>query len=340
MTAFSPAPSDSAPPVLRVENLRVGFDTEHGHLTAVDGITFNVPRGKTLGIVGESGYGKSVTAFAIMRLLPQPSGRITGGHIYFDGQDLTALPLGELRRIRGNTISMIFQEPMTALNPVHRIGRQLTEPLRLHTALSARQARQRAVELLGKVGIPAPEARLDAYPHQLSGGMRQRIVIAMALACNPSLIICDEPTTALDVTIQAQILDLLKALQAEYHMSIILITHDLGVIAENADEVAVMYAGRIVECAAVKPLFARPLHAYTQSLLRAIPALDSVPKTPLFTIEGMVPALSELKDGCRFAPRSGRPYAEADLVVRPPYREVLPGHWVEASRVCVDAAFL
>ena len=323
-------------PLLRIENLRVGFDTEAGHLTAVDGISLNVPRGKTLGIVGESGSGKSVTALAITRLLPQPSGKITSGRILFDGQlDLVSIPLAQLRQVRGNRIGMVFQEPMTALNPAHRIERQLMEPLLLHLPISKAAARERARELLAKVGIPAPDERLRAYPHQLSGGMRQRVVIAIALACQPDLLICDEPTTALDVTIQAQILDLLKSLQRETHMTVILITHDLGVIAENADEVAVMYAGRIVERASVGALFQSPLHAYTQALLRAIPALASIPKTPLFSIKGMVPPLSELKPGCRFAPRSGRPYREEDLMRRPPYIEICPGHWVEASRVCV-----
>lgn len=322
--------------VLRVENLVVGFDTDAGHLTAVDGISFEVPRGKTLGIVGESGSGKSVTALSIMRLLPQPMGKITGGAIYFEGKNLAEIPLAEMRKIRGNRIGMVFQEPMSALNPVHRIGRQLAEVILLHNAIAKKEANARAVELLKKVGIPAAEERMLAYPHQLSGGMRQRVVIAMALACNPDLLICDEPTTALDVTIQAQILDLLKSLQRELKMSIILITHDLGVIAENCDEVAVMYAGRIVEKTSVLRLFSSPRHAYTQALIHAIPSLDSQPKTRLPAIEGMVPGLAELKPGCRFAPRSGRPYTEEDLLVRPPFIEISPGHWVEASRVCVE----
>jgi oligopeptide/dipeptide ABC transporter ATP-binding protein len=326
----------SSDPLLRIENLTVGFDTENGHLTAVDGISLDAPRGKTLGIVGESGSGKSVTALAIMRLLPQPSGKITAGRILFDGQDLSILPLSELRKVRGNRIGMVFQEPMTALNPAHRIERQLVEPLRLHLHLTKEQARVRALELLTLVGIPAPEERLRAYPHQLSGGMRQRVVIAIALACNPALLICDEPTTALDVTIQAQILELLKDLQRRLNMTVILITHDLGVIAENADEVAVMYAGRLVERAPVVELFEKPRHAYTQALLRAIPSFEGEPKTPLFSIEGMVPSLAELKPGCRFAPRSGRPFTEADLMERPPWLEISPGHWVEASRVCVE----
>ncbi|MDR2981185.1 MAG: ABC transporter ATP-binding protein [Puniceicoccales bacterium] len=321
--------------ILTIENLTIGFDTEAGHLTAVDGISLTVPRGKTLGIVGESGSGKSVTALSIMRLLPQPMGKITGGSICFEGRDLVKILLEEMRKIRGSAIGMVFQEPMSALNPVHKIGRQITESIRLHTTLSQTEANQRAIALLQKVGIPAAETRMQSYPHQLSGGMRQRVVIAMALACNPKLLICDEPTTALDVTIQAQILELLKSLQAEFRMSIILITHDLGVIAENCDEVAVMYAGRIVEKTDAKTLFARPLHAYTQALLQAIPSLDSTPKTRLPAIEGMVPGLAELKPGCRFAPRSGRPYTEEDLMIRPPYVEIEPGHWVENSRVCV-----
>ncbi|MDR0535382.1 MAG: ABC transporter ATP-binding protein [Puniceicoccales bacterium] len=330
-----PDPPANTPPLLSVEDLRVSFQTEHGLLSAVDGVSFEARRGRTLGIVGESGSGKSVSALSILRLLPQPSGRITGGRVLFDGCDLASLPLGELRKVRGNRIGMVFQEPMTALNPAHCVERQITEPLRLHKGLGARAARERALELLRLVGIPAPEERLRAYPHQLSGGMRQRVVIATALACSPELLICDEPTTALDVTIQAQILELLKDLRRQFGMAIVLITHDLGVIAENADEVAVMYAGRIVERAPVNEIFDNPLHAYTQALLRAIPGADVAPKTPLPTIEGMVPALADLKPGCRFAPRSGRPYNEEDLIRRPPFVEVSPGHWVEASRVCV-----
>jgi oligopeptide/dipeptide ABC transporter ATP-binding protein len=331
--AAAAPPSDA--PVLRIENLSTAFETENGLLTAVDGVSLDVPRGKTLGIVGESGSGKSVTALSIMRLLPHPHGKIIGGHIWFDGRDLAALPLSELRQIRGRRIGMVFQEPMTALNPSHRVGKQIAEAILLHERLSKAEARQRALELLAQAGIPAPQERLDAYPHQLSGGMRQRVVIAIALACNPELLICDEPTTALDVTIQAQILDLLKKLKAQRNMTVILITHDLGVIAENADDVAVMYAGRIVERAPAETLFTRPLHAYTQALLQAIPALEGVPKTPLFSIKGQVPSLGELKPGCRFAPRSGRPYTEADLLERPPFVEIEPGHWVENSRVCV-----
>lgn len=321
--------------ILEVRDLRVGFDTEQGRLVAVDGVSFSVAKGRSLGIVGESGSGKSVTSLALMRLLPQPAGTILGGEVLFGGRDLTRIPLHEMRKVRGNGIAMVFQEPMTALNPLHRIGRQLREVLELHTRLSSREIDERCLDLLRKVGIPAPEQRLGEYPHQLSGGMRQRVVIAMALACNPELVICDEPTTALDVTIQAQILELIASLRAELNMAVILITHDLGVIAENCDEVAVMYAGRIVERAPVRELFDNPLHAYTRALLRAIPKADSVRKSHLETIEGIVPSLTELRAGCRFAPRSGLPYTEADLDERPPFVEVSPGHWVEASRVCV-----
>ena len=324
--------------ILEVRDLTVGFDTEQGRLVAVDGVSFSVAKGRALGIVGESGSGKSVTSLSLMRLLPRPAGKILGGEILFQGRDLTRLSLHEMRKVRGNGMSMVFQEPMTALNPLHRIGRQLREVLELHTDLTSREIDERCLDLLRKVGIPAPEQRLGEYPHQLSGGMRQRVVIAMALACNPELIICDEPTTALDVTIQAQILELLASLRAELRMAVILITHDLGVIAENCDEVAVMYAGRIVERAPVRELFANPLHAYTQALLRAIPRADSARKSRMETIEGLVPSLAELRPGCRFAPRSGRPYTQADLDERPPFAEVSPGHWVEASRVCVDAS--
>lgn len=327
--------------LLSVENLTVGFANEKGGvLTAVDGVSFEVRKGRTLGIVGESGSGKSVTAFSLMRLLPRPAGRILGGKAMFKGRDLTALPLDDMRKVRGREIAMVFQEPMTALNPLHTVGRQLKEAFELHTDLPGAEIESNCIDLLRKVGIPAPEQRMKDYPHKLSGGMRQRVVIAMALALHPDLLICDEPTTALDVTIQAQILELIKSLQNEYGMSGILITHDLGVIAENCDDVAVMYAGRIVEIAPVKELFANPLHAYTKALINAIPHLDSPPKSKLATIEGIVPGLADLKPGCRFAPRSGRPYTEADLNERPPFVEVSPGHRVEASRVCVDAAVL
>ena len=324
---MSPAPGN----VLEVRDLVVAFDTDEGRVVAVDGVSFDVPRGRTLGIVGESGCGKSVTALSIMRLLPQPMGRILGGSIRLDGEDLAGVSDRRLHEVRGGEIGMIFQEPMTALNPVLRIGEQIREVFRLHQPIGKKEAHDRAIEILRKVGIPAPEIRMHEYPHQLSGGMRQRVVIAMALACRPKLVIADEPTTALDVTIQAQILDLLKDLQAELRMSVILITHDLGVIAETCDEVVVMYAGRVVERAPVEAIFHRPLHAYTKGLLDSIPRLDTPRKTPLATIPGMVPSLKDLPAGVRFAARSGRPFTEEELRVRPPFREVQPGHWVEYS---------
>ena len=292
--------------------------------------------GQTLGLVGESGCGKSVTALSIMRLLPKPMGKVLSGSITFDGRDLLELSPDEMRKVRGNEIGMIFQEPMTALNPVKKIGDQLAEVFRLHHEVTKIEALEKSVEMLRKVGIPSPETRVLEYPHQLSGGMRQRVVIAMALACEPRLIIADEPTTALDVTVQAQILDLLAQLQHDSGSSVLLITHDLGVIAETCDEVCVMYAGRIVERAPIKELFSSPRHAYTKGLLTSIPRIDGVPKTRLDAIEGMVPSLAELTPGCRFAPRSGREHATEFLETRPPYREVAPGHWVEACPACVN----
>ena len=326
--------------LLSVRDLRVGFATDHGPVTAVDGISFDVPRGGILGIVGESGSGKSVTAHTLLRLLPQPMGRVLGGSVRFDGRDLLEIPDEAMHKVRAREIGMIFQEPMSSLNPVHRIARQLGEVFLTHLDISRDEARQRSIDMLRKVGIPAPEARADEYPHQLSGGMRQRVGIAMAMALNPKLLIADEPTTALDVTVQAQILDLLRQLQSQSRSSIILITHDLGVIAEICQEVCVMYAGRIVERASVRDIFRNPLHAYTRSLMNCIPGFNRERKTPLATIEGLVPSLAELKPGCRFAPRSGRPYTERDLMERPPFVEVSPGHWVEASRACVDADVL
>ncbi|MBR90271.1 MAG: peptide ABC transporter ATP-binding protein [Verrucomicrobiales bacterium] len=320
-----------------MRDLVTAFDTDAGQLTAVDGVSFPVPRGRTLGIVGESGCGKSVTAMSIMRLLPQPMGKILSGEVLLGDTNLATLPRNEMRSIRGNRISMIFQEPMTALNPVQRIGQQISEVLLQHQDISKAEALDRSVEMLGKVGIPSPEIRATEYPHQLSGGMRQRVVIAIALACGPELVIADEPTTALDVTIQAQILQLINDLQRDLGMSVMLITHDLGVIAETCDEVCVMYAGRVVERAAAKEVFANPRHAYTQGLLNSIPRLDGKPKTELNIIEGMVPSLSELKAGCRFAPRSGREHKGHLLTERPSFEEIAPGHWVEACPVCTRA---
>jgi oligopeptide/dipeptide ABC transporter ATP-binding protein len=318
--------------ILEVDKLITSFETERGLLRAVDQVSFTVPKGKTVGIVGESGCGKSVTAMSIVRLLPQPAGKILGGQILFKGHDLIHATEKEMRAIRGAEIGVIFQEPMTALNPVHRIGRQVMEVFRLHTKLSKKDAWDAAVEMLQHVRIPAPQQRMMDYPHQLSGGMRQRVVIAMALACKPSLLIADEPTTALDVTVQAQILDLMNRLQAEMNMSTILITHDLGVIAETCDEVVVMYAGRVVEKASAKELFAHPLHAYTKGLLASIPTLETPAKSILKTIPGMVASLGDHAHGCRFCQRMGR--MDRTSRERPKFAEVSAGHWVETCPEC------
>jgi peptide/nickel transport system ATP-binding protein len=297
-------------PLLEVRGLKTRFSLEEGSVLAVDDVSFSLPPGGTLGVVGESGCGKSVTALSVMRLVPDPPGRVVGGEIRFKGRDLLALSEEEMRRIRGNHISMVFQEPMTSLNPVYTVGEQIGEAVRLHQGLDRKRARERAVEMLRQVGIPAPEQRVDAYPHQLSGGMRQRVMIAMALACNPELVIADEPTTALDVTIQAQILDLLQRLQAERGMAVMLITHDLGVVAESCDAVVVMYAGRVVERAPVRALFSRPAHPYTAGLLRSIPSFQDArgggERKRLKTIPGMVPSLRNLPAGCRFRDRCER----------------------------------
>lgn len=309
--------------ILDVAGLITEFDTDEGVVRAVDGVSFTVEPGKTVGIVGESGCGKSVTALSIMRLLPQPMGRIVGGAISLKGQDLAKLSFEEMEKVRGNDIGMVFQEPMTALNPVHTIGRQLTEGLKIHKGLSAQDAMDEAVKILAKVGIPSPQIRLGEYPHQLSGGMRQRVVIAIALACGPALLIADEPTTALDVTIQAQILELIKELQADMGMSVILITHDLGVIAETCDEVVVMYAGKVAERGTVFDIFDRPAHPYTQGLLSSIPTLETTPKSTLNVIEGMVPGLRDLPGGCRFENRC--PRAVDQCRVAPPPEEKIQG---------------
>ncbi|MFL5814682.1 MAG: ABC transporter ATP-binding protein [Bdellovibrionia bacterium] len=294
--------------ILEVKNLETSFFTEAGVVKAVDDISFNVYKGKTLGIVGESGCGKSVTSLSIMRLIPNPPGRVTGGQILYKGKDLLKLEMSEMRKIRGNEISMIFQEPMTSLNPVFTIGNQIVEAVLLHQDLSKSAARDKAVEMLKLVGIPSPEKRVHDYPHQLSGGMRQRVMIAMALSCNPNVLIADEPTTALDVTIQAQILDLLRDLQQKVGMGLILITHDLGVVAEVADEVMVMYAGRVVEQGSVREIFGNPKMPYTRGLLNSIPTLSKDPtgkvkKNRLETIPGIVPNLLYLPQGCRFQDR-------------------------------------
>lgn len=320
--------------LLKVKELSVSFSSDEGEVEALDAVDFEVKHGQTLGLVGESGCGKSVTALSVMRLLPRPIGKITGGSIDFGGMDLLKLTPDEIRQIRGNEIGMIFQEPMNALNPVRTIGDQISESFLLHQNVTPKEAWEKSIDMLKDVGIPAPENRVFEYPHQLSGGMRQRIVIAIALACKPKLVIADEPTTALDVTVQSQILDLLQSMKEKLGSSVLLITHDLGVIAETCDEVCVMYAGRVVERASTIDLFANPVHAYTRGLLSSIPRLDGVSKTELSTIDGMVPSLSELKMGCRFAPRSGIEHSKEQLEQRPPFTEIKPGHWVEACPVC------
>jgi oligopeptide/dipeptide ABC transporter ATP-binding protein len=285
-----------------VKNLHTHFSVEGGEFRAVDGVSFALEAGRTLGIVGESGCGKSVSALSIMGLVPQPPGRIAGGEILFEGRDLLKLPPAQMRELRGDRVSMIFQEPMSSLNPAFTIGEQIAEGILKHRPVNRREAKRRAIEMLRKVRIPAPERRYDDYPHRLSGGMRQRVMIAMALACEPKLLIADEPTTALDVTIQAQILDLMRLLREETGTAIILITHDLGVIAELADDVAVMYAGRIVEHAGVARLFAQPQHPYTIGLLGSIPRLH-LEQQRLAAIEGQVPGPFSAGAGCRFEPR-------------------------------------
>jgi peptide/nickel transport system ATP-binding protein len=291
--------------LLEVKNLKTRFTTDDGSFRAVDDISFALETGKTIGIVGESGCGKSVTSLSIMRLIPTPPGQIEGGEILFKGQNLLKLSEEEMRKIRGNEIAMIFQEPMTSLNPVFTCGNQIGEAIALHNkGLSKQKIREKAIEMLKLVGIPEPEKRVDEYPHQLSGGMRQRVMIAMALSCNPSLLIADEPTTALDVTIQAQILDLIRKLQREFNASMILITHDLGVVAETCDDVAVMYAGRIVEYGSVEDIFYRPKHQYTKGLLDSIPHFETGHRRErLQTIKGLVPSLLNIPKGCRFADR-------------------------------------
>jgi oligopeptide/dipeptide ABC transporter ATP-binding protein len=289
-------------PLLTVRDLRTHFFTLNGVIRAVDGVSFGLAPGETLGLVGESGCGKSVTALSIMRILPEPAGRITGGTIHFRGQDLATLPEGEMEKIRGNKIAMVYQEPMTALNPAFTVGDQLGEVFRFHLGLSKREAIRRAVELFQQVGIPSPASRVKDYPHQLSGGMRQRAVIAMAIACNPEILIADEPVTALDVTIQAQILDLILNLRSRLSMSLILISHDLGVVANMVKRIIVMYAGRIVEAGGVEEIFRSPLHPYTRGLFQSIPRIGRrVEKLP--EIPGSVPNLLNLPRGCKFANR-------------------------------------
>lgn len=288
--------------LLRVTDLCTTFDTENGVVRAVDGVSFSVAPGKSLGIVGESGCGKSMTAYSILRLVPQPQGRITGGEIWFRDRNLLTLRESDIRRMRGNDIAMIFQEPMTSLNPVFTVGEQIAEVIRLHRGSGNKEAWARSIELLELVGIPQASERAKSYPHELSGGMRQRAMIAMAISCDPALLIADEPTTALDVTIQAQILDVLRRLQQDLGMALVLITHDLGVIAEMCHDVVVMYAGQVVEQTDVQSLFARPGHPYTRGLLKSVPTLTAT-DGPLATIEGVVPDPTRYPAGCRFAER-------------------------------------
>ena len=333
-----------AAPVLEIDNLKTHFFTRDGIVRAVDGVSFSVSQGETLAVVGESGCGKSVTSLSIMRLIASPPGRIVDGSIRFQGKDLLALSEREMRDIRGNDISMIFQEPMTSLNPVLSIGRQITETLTLHQGLDRAAAEARATEMLHLVGIPEPVQRLRQYPHELSGGMRQRVMIAMALACDPKLLIADEPTTALDVTVQAQILDIMRQLKAKTGAAIILITHSLGVVAEMAQRVIVMYGGRKVEEAPVGDLFAQPRHPYTQALLGSVPRLGASladgDGNRLAEIPGVVPSLKEAIPGCIFAPRClhATPRCRKEY---PPLEEKAGGHWVacwEADRLTAKAS--
>jgi oligopeptide transport system ATP-binding protein len=322
--------------VLDVQNLKVSFHTRNGVVRAVDGVSLKVEAGQTVGIVGESGSGKSVTCYSLLGLIPQPPGRIEGGKAMFGGQDLLPLSESELQKIRGSRISMIFQDPMTSLNPYLKIGTQLVEPLRLHEGLDKAAAWQRGIEALTEVGIPDPASRMDQYPHEFSGGMRQRVMIAMALITRPELLIADEPTTALDVTIQQQVLDLIKDLQKRLGIAVIFITHDLAVVHEICDVVNVMYAGRLVESASASDLFAHPRHAYTRALMRSIPALQKKGE-PLYTIPGLPPDLSQLPSGCAFRARQTPDWQSLCLTDRPPpLVEIAPGHWVQACPGCVE----
>jgi peptide/nickel transport system ATP-binding protein len=323
-----------AEPILSVRGLVTRFDTERGPVRAVDDVSFDVPAGATVALVGESGSGKSVTALSILGLIASPPGCVERGQVLFRGRDLLTLPDRELCKIRGAEIAMIFQEPMTSLNPVYTVGAQIMEAILLHESVGRRAARARAVELLGKVGIAAPGERVDAYPHQLSGGMRQRVMIAMALACRPALVIADEPTTALDVSVQAQVLELLRRLQSELSLSLLFITHDLGIVAELATEIVVLYAGRVVESGSVADTFRSPLHPYTRGLLSSVPP-EGASRNPnrsrrLVAIDGVVPDLAALPVGCRFAPRcavarDGGPDRERCTTVEPDLRTMTDG---------------
>jgi peptide/nickel transport system ATP-binding protein len=317
--------------LLEVKSLRTSFFTEDGEVRAVDGVSFSVEPGKLMGLVGESGSGKTVSVLSIMRLLPE-SARIVGGQILFEGRDLTRLSEPEMRQVRGARIAMIFQEPMTSLNPVFTIGSQIAEAIRLHQKVSRSEARERTIEALRMVGIADPERRVDDYPHQLSGGMRQRVMIAMALSCNPRVLIADEPTTALDVTIQAQILDLIRELQSRLGLAVILVTHDLGIVAEYADDVTILYAARVMEQAPSAELFRHPMNPYTKGLLESIPGVDGARRRRLQAIPGTIPSALRPPPGCRFHPRC--PIAIARCAeVEPPLEEKAPNHYVACIRV-------
>ncbi len=321
----TPTASTHEDVLLTLEDLHTYFFTDIGVAKSVDGVTYTVRKGETVGIVGESGCGKSVTALSVMGLIPQPPGKIVQGAIHYKGRDLTKLAPKELRALRGTEIAMIFQEPMTSLNPVYTVGNQIMEGILIHEDVSDAEARERAIEMLRLVGIPLPEQRVDEYPHQLSGGMRQRVMIAMSLACKPDLLIADEPTTALDVTIQAQILELLNKLQEEMGMAILLITHDLGVVAETCDRVVVMYAGKVAEQADVETLFYKPSHPYTHALFKSLPDIEGG-RDKLYTIPGMVPSAVEFPDGCRFRARCD--FASDACGEQPPLVEIETGHFV------------
>lgn len=313
--------------LLEVKGLKTRFFTQDGVVQAVNGISYTLEEGRTLGIVGESGCGKSVSVLSVMRLIPDPPGKIVGGEVLFEGRDILKMSTGEVRQIRGNRIAMIFQDPMTSLNPVLTIGRQVNEALELHLGMDKKEARQRTIELLEMVGIPEAADRVDDYPHQFSGGMRQRSMIAMALSCNPQILIADEPTTALDVTIQAQIIELVKRLRDDIGMAIIWITHDLGIIAGLAEEVLVMYAGFLVETAPVKDVYGNPRHPYTISLLNSLPRLDAKTHERLKSIEGLPPDLIALPEGCPFAPRCEY-VIDKCLEENPPLEPVGPNHYI------------
>jgi len=320
-------------PLLEIRDLKTHFRSDEGMVHAVDGVDLSIARGETLCVVGESGSGKTVTALSVLKLIPMPPGRIVGGKILWQGKDLALLNAAEMNRVRAKEIAIVFQEPMTSLNPVYTVGDQLTEVIQLHQGLGRRAALARAIEMLSLVNIPSPQRRVHDYPHHFSGGMRQRVMIAMALSCNPKLLIADEPTTALDVTIQAQILDLLQEMKSRLGMSIMLITHAMGVVAEVAQRVVVMYAGKVVEEAPVEALFGNPAHPYTQGLIRSIPRIDlsAERKQRLETIAGTVPKLINPPVGCRFAPRCRLAIDECSRA-QPPLREIEPGHKVACIR--------